>query len=83
MVNSMSESFTKIFVHPAYASVHGFQIVQVNFREFWVIKKLMHHGGNHGYLSDRMSDNNTVRKLNQLLKDTYWRRALMTRSIFH
>ena len=83
MIGSMSESFTKIVVHLACASAHGFQIVPVNFREFWVIKKLIHHGGDHGYLSDRMSDNNAVRKLNQLFKDTYWRRALMTRSIFH
>jgi len=83
VVDSMSESFTKIVVHPACASAHGFQIVQVNFREFWVIKKLIHHGGNRGYLSNRMSSNNAVRKLNQLFKGTYWRRVLMTRSIFH
>ena len=57
VVDSMFESFTKIIVHPPCASAHRFQVVQVNFREFCMIKKLIHHGGNHGYLSDRMSDN--------------------------
>jgi hypothetical protein len=61
VVDSMFEPFTKIVVHPACASAHGSQVVQVNFREFWVIKKLIRHGGNHSHLSDRMSDNNAVK----------------------
>ena len=67
----MFEPFTKIVVHPACASAHGFQVVQVNFREFRVIKKLIRHRGNHSYLGDRVSDNNAVRKkvsLNLLIR---------------
>jgi hypothetical protein len=51
VVDSMFEPFTKIVVHPACAS--------------GVVKKLIaliHHGGDHGDLSGRMSDNNAVRK---------------------
>lgn len=56
MVGSMFEFVAKTVVQLACSSAHGFQVVQVNFREIWVIEKLIDHGGIHGDLCDRMSD---------------------------
>jgi hypothetical protein len=56
MVGSMFEFVAKTVVQLARSSAHGFQVVQVNFREFRVIEKLIDHGRIHGYLCDRMSD---------------------------
>ena len=56
IIGSIFEFVAKTVVQLACSSAHGFQVVQVNFREFRVIEKLMDHGGIHGYLCDRMSD---------------------------